>query len=211
MSSPQLQQKGEELLALLASKLGAHLLASRIDLEYPVIWLRPEEILDVVRILKLDSDLQFNLLVDITVVDWLDSRPDRYELVYHFTSLVTGDRLRVKVDLKETACEIESITSLYAGANYMECEAWDMYGVRFRNHPDLRRILMYDEFVGHPLRKDYPVQAKQPRVKMLHPEVRNTAMDMQRPELVRINPRHKKKSGAVGGVAGGAQPPGVAP
>jgi NADH:ubiquinone oxidoreductase subunit C len=68
-----------------------------------------------------------------------------------------------------------------------------MYGVKFAGHPDLRRILMYDEFVGHPLRKDYPVQGKQPRIRMLNPEVRNTAVDMVRAPLISIN-RKKQKS-----------------
>jgi NADH:ubiquinone oxidoreductase subunit C len=74
----------------------------------------------------------------------------------------------------------------------MEREAWDMFGVEFRGHPNLRRILMYDEFQGYPLRKDYPVQGKQPRIPLRAPEVRNTAADMKRAELVAINPRRRQ-------------------
>ena len=84
---------------------------------------------------------------------------------------------------------VDSMVELWPGADFMEREVWDMYGIKFKGHPDLRRILMYDEFVGHPLRKDYPVQAKQPRVPLLNPEVRNTAVDMKRAALVTINPR----------------------
>jgi NADH:ubiquinone oxidoreductase subunit C len=76
----------------------------------------------------------------------------------------------------------------------MEREAWDMYGVTFKGHPDQRRILMYDEFEGHPLRKDYPVQGKQPRIPLRSPEVRNTAVDMARPNLVSINRRAKQQT-----------------
>ena len=189
MNSSKQHQKSAELLTLLQEKLASHLRNPRLELGDAVVDLDRKEILEVFRVLKIDSQLQFNLLVDITVVDWLDARPERFEMVYHRGSLPFGYRLRLKAPVPEQDAEVDSLTSLYAGANFMEREAWDMYGVRFRGHPDLRRILMYDEFKGHPLRKDYPVQAKQPRVQLRYPEVRNTAVDMRRPELVTINPR----------------------
>jgi NADH-quinone oxidoreductase subunit C len=73
-------------------------------------------------------------------------------------------RLRIKAPVKEGE-DVETITSCYGIANWLEREVWDMFGIRFKNHPDLRRILMYDEFEGHPLRKDYPIDKRQPRVK----------------------------------------------
>jgi NADH-quinone oxidoreductase subunit C len=88
----------------------------------------------------------------------------RFVVVYHFFSLRLKHRLRLEVPVEENALEVDSLTSLWAGADWLEREVWDMFGIRFRGHPDLRRILMYDEFVGHPLRKDYPVNKRQPLI-----------------------------------------------
>jgi NADH-quinone oxidoreductase subunit C len=88
----------------------------------------------------------------------------RFTVVYHFFSLSHKHRLRLIVALDEADPEVDSLTSLWAGANWLEREVWDMFGIRFRGHPDLRRILMYEEFEGHPLRKDYPVKKRQPLI-----------------------------------------------
>ena len=184
--SSELNRSGE-LLDLLNSKFAESLVDSKLELEDVVIRLDRAKVFEILSILK--SELKFSFLVDITVVDWLDSKPDRFEVVYHLLSLQTFYRLRVKAWIPESDPQVASVAGLWAGANFMEREAWDMYGVVFKGHPDLRRILMYDEFKGHPLRKDYPIQGKQPRVKMLSPEVRNTAVDMQRPALVQIKSR----------------------
>ncbi len=91
--------------------------------------------------------------------------PDaRFAVVYHFYSVTHKHRLRVVVPLEETDAELDSLTSLWAGANWLEREVWDMFGIRFNGHPDLKRILMYEEFEGHPLRKDYPVNKRQPLI-----------------------------------------------
>jgi len=90
--------------------------------------------------------------------------PARFLVVYHFFSLPLKHRLRLEVPLDEADLEVDSLTSLWAGANWLEREVWDMFGIRFRGHPDLKRILMYEEFVGHPLRKDYPVNKRQPLI-----------------------------------------------
>ena len=88
----------------------------------------------------------------------------RFEVVYHFFSLPLKSRIRVKVPVEESDPMVASLTPLWASANWFEREVWDMYGIRFRGHPDLKRILMYEEFVGHPLRKDYPVNKRQPLI-----------------------------------------------
>jgi NADH-quinone oxidoreductase subunit C len=90
--------------------------------------------------------------------------PGRFVLVYHFFSLSLKHRLRVEVPVEEDDPEVDSVTSLWAGADWLEREVWDMFGIRFRGHPNLTRILMYEEFVGHPLRKDYAVNRRQPLI-----------------------------------------------
>ena len=89
---------------------------------------------------------------------------ERYVVVYHFFSLPLKHRLRLEVPVHETDAEVDSLTSLWAGADWLEREVWDMFGIRFRGHQNLKRILMYDEFVGHPLRKDFPVNKRQPLI-----------------------------------------------
>ncbi len=88
----------------------------------------------------------------------------RFAVVYHFYSKAHKHRLRLVVPVEESAAEVDSLTSLWAGANWLEREVWDMFGITFRGHPDLKRILMYAEFEGHPLRKDYPVNKRQPLI-----------------------------------------------
>ena len=88
----------------------------------------------------------------------------RFAVVYHFFSTTHKHRLRFIVPVEESAPEVDSLTSLWPAANWLEREVWDMFGIKFRGHPDLRRILMYPEFKGHPLRKDYPVNKRQPLI-----------------------------------------------
>ena len=88
----------------------------------------------------------------------------RFVVVYHFYSLALKHRLRVEVPVPEADPEVDSLSGLWAGADWLEREVWDMFGIRFRGHGNLKRILMYDGFVGHPLRKDYPVNKRQPLI-----------------------------------------------
>jgi len=103
------------------------------------------------------------MLVDLTVVDLYPQTP-RFEVVYHFLSLTLQHRLRIKVRIPEEEPHIPTLTSLWPGANWLEREAWDMFGIIFQGHPNLQRILMYAEFEGHPLRKDYPYRKRQPLI-----------------------------------------------
>ncbi|MEO1996345.1 MAG: NADH-quinone oxidoreductase subunit C [Planctomycetaceae bacterium] len=95
---------------------------------------------------------------------WSEPSTTRFVVVYHFYSVQHKHRLRLIVPVDEEQAEVDSLTPLWPGANWLEREVWDMFGIRFRGHPDLRRILMYDEFEGHPLRKDYRVDKRQPLV-----------------------------------------------
>ena len=95
---------------------------------------------------------------------WPGPPQARFVVVYHFYSMEHKHRLRLVVPVDEADAEVDSLTSLWAGADWLEREVWDMFGIRFQGHPNLKRILMYDEFDGHPLRKDYPVNKRQPLI-----------------------------------------------
>jgi NADH-quinone oxidoreductase subunit C len=120
-------------------------------------------ILDVLRLLRDDRELDFAMLSDLCAVDYLPRVP-RFEVVYHLYSPARNHRVRIKLQVPEADARVASAVSLYVSADWMEREVWDLYGIRFDGHPDLRRILLYDEFEGHPLRKDYPKERRQPLV-----------------------------------------------
>jgi len=125
--------------------------------------IRPESLTRIIDFLKNDSRLQFNILVDITAVDYLERKP-RFDVVYHLLSLPFNRRLRLKVPVEDGSSTLNSLTPWWGSANWLEREVWDMFGIRFAGHPDLKRILMYEEFQGHPLRKDYPIRKRQPLI-----------------------------------------------
>ena len=124
-----------------------------------------EIIRDVMKFLKTDSGLDFNILMDLTAVDYLEQdRILRFDVVYHLYSLAKNHRLRVKAGVDEKDLTIDSLVSIWPIANWFEREVWDMFGIKFKGHPHLKRILMYEEFKGHPLRKDYLYNKRQPLV-----------------------------------------------
>ncbi len=124
-----------------------------------------EAVLQIMEFLKTDSTFNFNILMDLTVVDYLEMhKSPRFEVVYHLFSLGKRHRIRIKAKIDERDPEIDSLISLWPIADWFEREAWDLFGIRFKGHPNLKRILMYEEFVGHPLRKDYPVNKRQPLI-----------------------------------------------
>ena len=107
----------------------------------------------------------FEIMVDLTVVDWFRKKEPRFEVVVNLLSLSKNIRKTIKVQVPDENLTIPSITDIYPGANFYEREVFDMFGIVFENHPDLTRILMPDDWIGHPLRKDYgsgriPVQFK---------------------------------------------------
>ncbi len=125
--------------------------------------IRAEFLTKAVDFLKKDPRLLFDVLVDITALDYPEKKP-RFTVVYHLLSLPFSRRLRLKVPVEEGDPGLDSLTPLWGSANWLEREVWDMFGIRFTGHPDLKRILMYEEFQGHPLRKDYPIRKRQPRI-----------------------------------------------
>ena len=132
--------------------------------EEQTITVRKSSIIDLLKFIRDDPKLDFNFLMDLTAVDYLNRKDDRFEVVYHLYSLKHNGRLRVKVPVNEDDCRIDSVSALWKTANWYEREVWDLYGIKFNGHPDMRRILLYEEFKGHPLRKDYPINKRQPLI-----------------------------------------------
>jgi NADH-quinone oxidoreductase subunit C len=126
-----------------------------------VFVLAPAELLPTAR--RLRDAFAFDILLDVTAVDWFGQSP-RFEVVHHFYSTEHKVRVRLKTRVTETDPTVHSLVALYGSAAFMERECHDMYGISFRGNADLRPILLYEGFVGHPLRKDYPKQQEQPLV-----------------------------------------------
>jgi NADH-quinone oxidoreductase subunit C len=112
----------------------------------------------------LQAELQdYKMLLDLTCVDFVGRKP-RFEMVYHLFSLSKNERLRLKCGVDEENPVIDSLTGLWKNANWLEREVFDMFGIRFNGHPYLKRLFMYDGFEGYPLRKDYPLRKRQPKI-----------------------------------------------
>ena len=121
------------------------------------VYLRAEDILPICRFLHDDHDLAFDYLVDLCGVDYYPREP-RFQVVYHLGSMKTKLRLRLKVSLPGESPRVSSVFPVWKAADWLEREAFDMYGITFHGHPDLRRILLTPEWEGYPLRKDYPLR-----------------------------------------------------
>lgn len=146
-----LQSLGETI----AAKLGDKIAAWSIGIDMVTLEVTPERLIDVLSVLRDDGDLKFVAITDVCGVDW-PAREKRFDVVYHLLSPTLNQRVRIKVAADETTL-VPSATGLYPGANWFEREAYDMYGILFSGHPDLRRILSDYGFEGHPLRKDFPL------------------------------------------------------
>jgi len=154
---------GSAVLRRLLEVQGEAVLETHARLGDATARLAPQRLVEVMRWLRDDPELAFDMLMDLTAVDYLGREP-RFEVVMHLYSLSRGHRLLIKVAVTEGEAELDSLCEIWPSANWMEREVFDLYGIRFRGHPDLRRILLYDSFQGHPLRKDYPKERRQPLV-----------------------------------------------
>jgi NADH-quinone oxidoreductase subunit C len=141
---------------LLASRREA-VQSARFDCNELTIYVERSAIREACAILKGSPEAQFNFLSDLTCVDLYPSEP-RFEVVYHLLSMKRKERVRLKVQLPGSDPSLESITTVWPAANFFEREIFDLFGVRFQGHPYLRRLLMPEDWEGHPLRKDYPVE-----------------------------------------------------
>jgi len=131
------------------------------------IVVRPAALIPLMEALRL-APYEYALLLDLTVVDYPD-RPERFEIVYHLLSIPRNRKIRVKLSVPESAPVVASLTGLWKNADWLEREAFDMFGVRFEGHPYLRRLFMYDGFEGYPLRKDYGLRHRQPLIPLRKP------------------------------------------
>ena len=159
---------GSAILARLRGRLGARVLDTHEHHGDHTAVVAAEGIVDALRFCRDEPDLGFDMLMDLTAVDYLKypGREDgpRFDVVYHLYSVTHNHRVRLKVPVEQDAPTVPTATALWPIANWLEREVWDMYGIRFDGHPDLRRLLLYEEFVGHPLRKDYPMERSQPLI-----------------------------------------------
>lgn len=161
----------EAVLKQLASKFKDEVIATHKEHGDETAILKRDKVREIALWLRDDPKNQFNMMRDVTAVDLLlISDGPRFEVVYHLYSLAKKHSIRLKVPLEEADPVMDSMAEVWAAANWGEREVWDMYGIKFADHPDLRRILLYEEFEGHPLRKDYDKRRSQPRIDMRIPE-----------------------------------------
>ena len=142
---------------LLCSLMPHVLLEPAKSSDQPAIFVPSDRLVEVSRLLRDHEGLNFHFLVDVTAVDWWPREP-RFEVVYHLASAT--ERLRLKVIVPGAAARLPTLQNVWPGASWLEREVWDMFGIVFDDHGDLRRLLMPDDWEGHPLRKDFPVQIR---------------------------------------------------
>jgi NADH-quinone oxidoreductase subunit C len=123
------------------------------------ITVKKDRIKEILRYMHDTPGMEFHFLSDICGVDYLGKKEPRYEVVYHIYSMKNRIALRIKAQVSEDDLAIDSVVDVWSGANWRERECFDMFGIRFNGHPDLRRLLMPDDWDGFPLRKDYPLQS----------------------------------------------------
>jgi NADH-quinone oxidoreductase subunit C len=154
-----------KVLARLTARFGETILATESFRGDDEALVAPDNWLAVARFLRDDPDCAMNHFIDITAADYPEREPviPRFDVLLFVRSLGKNHRVRLKTRVRDGE-DLDTLTGIWGGADWTEREVYDMFGVRFRGHPDLRRILMYDEFVGYPLRKDYPITKTQPLI-----------------------------------------------
>lgn len=150
------------ILEKLQSRFASEILANHQNKGDLTVIVRKDKLAEILEFLKNDPDLSFEMLMDVCGVDYLkmDEKP-RFEAVYHLYSLTKNHRLRLRVKVPEEDMTLPSACSLWKSADWHEREAFDMFGFQFTGHPNPKRILLFEGFVGHPLRKDYPMERRQ--------------------------------------------------
>ena len=151
------QLKNHPAIAKLMAWNPASVEGAKFDRNEISIYVERSLIREACFLLRDDVDCPFNYLADVTCVDWFPSEP-RFEVIYHLLSIPKRERVRLKARLDGGSPALDSVTPVWPAANYFEREVFDLFGVRFAGHPYLRRLLMPEDWEGHPLRKDYPVE-----------------------------------------------------
>ena len=151
----QLKDRAE--VSFLLARNAAAVEGAKFDRNELSIYIERTALRDACNALKANLDLKYDALMDVTCVDWYPNSP-RFEVIYHLFSTSSKKRLRLKVKLSDADASLDSLVPLWPGANFFEREVFDLFGIRFNEHPNLKRILMPEGWDGHPLRKDYPVE-----------------------------------------------------
>src|SRR2546427_218162 len=165
------------------------------------ITVRWESSKELLRALNTDPPFDFKMRLAVTAVDYLSERASRYDVVYHLLSLSNKHRLRLKVPVPGDDPTIDSVIDVWKGADWSEREAYDMFGIQFKGHPDLRRILTHAQFVGHPLRKDFPPGQRTLCTETVDLPVVGRArryaesMGLAHPQILNIGPHHPAMHG----------------
>jgi NADH-quinone oxidoreductase subunit C len=154
-------------LEKLTARMAAEGIPGKVDLGMPVFLPAPEKLIRAVELLR--EEFGCDLLLDITAVDDPERVP-RFTVVYHFLATAGCRRIRIKTEVPEEAPRVPTLVGFFGSARFLERETHDMYGIDFEGNEDLRPILLYRGFEGHPLRKDYPIDREQPLVEYRDPE-----------------------------------------
>lgn len=147
----------KNLIQLIESKLKEENINFEIKTrDILTIIIKKENLIKAVKKLRYDSELIFDYLIDITACDYPEKNV--FEVIYHLLSLLRNERIRLKTEVERNNPFVSSIISIYPAANWFEREVYDLFGIKFENHPNLKRILLWEKFPGYPLRKDFPLE-----------------------------------------------------